>query len=149
MAQSPVVYALVAKRAEIAGIIADLEERTRQARADLAHVDATLRMFDPEAVPQSIKGKRPHKGRGVFANGEISRRIRDALRDAREPIGAESIVRQAMADKGLDPEDKPARQALIRSFLWGLHRMNTIGTVQKVGHGLGARWMVTTDREGK
>ena len=86
MAQSPVIYALVEKRAEIGGTIADLEERTRQARANLAHLDATLRMFDPDAKPQSIKGKRPAKGRGVFANGEISRRIRGALRDAREPV---------------------------------------------------------------
>ena len=77
MAQSPIIYALVAKRSEIGGIIADLEELARQARADLAHIDATLRMFDPDAIPQQIRHKRPAKGRsGPFANGEISRRVR-------------------------------------------------------------------------
>jgi hypothetical protein len=91
MAQSPVIYAPVAKRSEIGGIIADLEERTRQARADLAHIDATLRMFDPDAIPQQIRGKRPTRGRsGLFANGEISRRVRAALGDASQPISAES-----------------------------------------------------------
>ena len=141
MAQSPVIYALVAKRSEIGGIISDLEERTRQARADLAHIDATLLLFDPDAIPQQIRDKRPAKGRsGLFANGEISRRGRAALRDAVEPISAESVVRQAITDKGLDPEDKPMRQAMIRSFLWALHRMQTAGTVQRLGKGLGARW---------
>jgi hypothetical protein len=141
MAQSPVIYALVAKRSEIGGIIADLEERTRQARADLAHIDATLRMFDPDSVPKQIKDKRPAHGRsGLFANGKISRRVRAALRDATEPISAEALVRQTIANKGLDPEDKPMRQATIRSFLWALHRMQTAGTVQRLGKGLGARW---------
>ena len=50
MAQSPVVYALVDKRAEITGLIIDLERRTRQARADLVHVDATLHLFDPDTM---------------------------------------------------------------------------------------------------
>ena len=42
MAQSLIIHALTEKRAEISGRIADLEERIRQARADLAHIDATL-----------------------------------------------------------------------------------------------------------
>jgi hypothetical protein len=141
MAQSPVIYALVAKRGEVGGTIAELEERTRQARADLAHIDATLRLFDPDAIPQQIRDKRPARGRsGLFANGEISRRVRTALRDASKPISAEALVRQTIADKGLDPEDKPMCQAMIRSFLWALHRMQTAGTVQRLGKGLGARW---------
>jgi hypothetical protein len=58
MAQSPIVYALVQKRAEIAGLIIDLEKRTRQGRADLVHVDATRHLFDPDIRPRSIKAKR-------------------------------------------------------------------------------------------
>jgi hypothetical protein len=134
---------VVAKWSEIGGIIADLEERTRQARADLAHIDATLRMFDPDTIPQQLRDKRPARGRsGLFANGEISRRVRAALLDASEPISAKSLVYQTIADKGLDPEDTPMRQAMIRSFLWALHRMQTAGTVQRLGKGLGARWVL-------
>lgn len=142
MAQSPVIYALSRSAAKSAGgVIADLEERTRQARADLAHIDATSRMFDPDSVPHQIRDKRPAHGRsGLFANGEISRRARSALRDAAEPISTEALVRQAIADKGLDLEDKPVRQAMIRSFLWALYRMQSAGTVQRIGKGLGARW---------
>lgn len=140
MAQSPIIHALIEKRAEVSGWIADLEERTRQARADLAHIDATLRLFDPDAIPERIAAKRPTSRNGWFGNGEISRRIRDALRTATEPMAAETIVRGAMADKGLDPEDKAIRQQLNWSFLWALHRMSVDGAVRKVGHGLGAKW---------
>ena len=136
-----VISGLTAKRAEVSGIIADLEERTRQARADLAHIDATLRLFDPDVNIGAIRSKQPAKSRsGLFANGEISRRIREALRDATEPVVAGAIVASAMTDKGLSPDDKPMRIALTRSFLWALHRMHVSGTVRKEGHGLGARW---------
>jgi hypothetical protein len=140
MAQSPIVNALIEKRSAIGGIIADLEERTRQARADLAHIDATLRIFDPSAEPTAIKDKRPYQRSGVFASGEISRRIRDMLRVAQEPLSAETFVRHAMTDKGMEPEDKTARQTLIRAFLWRLHRMHLAGAVTKIGHGIGVRW---------
>jgi hypothetical protein len=104
-------------------------------------------MFDPDFVPQQIRDRRPARGRsGLFANGEISRRVRAALRDATEPVSAEALVRQAIAEKGLDPEDKPMRQGMIRSFLWGLHRMQTAGTVRRLGKGLGARWPLPLER---
>ena len=143
MAQSIVIHALTAKRAEVSGIIADLEERIRQSRADLAHIDATLRLFDPEIKVSAIRAKQPAKERsGLFANGEISKRCREAIRRADgESVAAEDIVRQAMTDKGLDPEDGTIRRDLTRRFLWALHRMNVAGIISKVGHGLGARWV--------
>lgn len=141
MAQSLIIHGLVEKCSEVSGIIADLEERTRQARASLAHIDAVIRLLDPDTDIDGIKPKRPAGTRfGVFGNGEISRRVREAIRDAREPVAAEDIVRQAMTEKGLSPDDKHARQAIVRSFLWALHRMHVAGTVAKVGHGFGARW---------
>jgi hypothetical protein len=75
----------------------------------------------------------------VFGKGEISRRVRETLRFAKEPMSAEEIARAAMVDKGLSVGDGPMRRMLKHSFLSALHRMFTVGTVQKVGHGLGAR----------
>jgi hypothetical protein len=61
MADSIIIGALIQKRAEVSGIIADLEEQTRQARASLAHVDATLLLFDPDAKPEAIRSRSPRK----------------------------------------------------------------------------------------
>lgn len=48
MAESYVVSALVAKRAESAGVIAQTERRLNQFCADLVHLDAALRGFAPK-----------------------------------------------------------------------------------------------------
>ncbi len=61
MAQSPVIYALIEKRGEVSGRIAELEELTRQARADLAHIDATLLMFDPGDNASRDPGESPRQ----------------------------------------------------------------------------------------
>ena len=47
MAESHVVSALVSKRAEIAGLIAPTQQQLGEFRADLAHLDATVRLFAP------------------------------------------------------------------------------------------------------
>jgi len=137
MSHSPVVHGLIAKRAEGSGVIADLEERTRH-----AHIDATIRLFEPEMNPTAIKPVRPAKGRsGIFANGRYRGAAGDAIRKAPpEPVSAESVVIQAMTDKGPDPEYGPMRRDMIRRCPWAMHRMQVAGIIGKVGHGMGARW---------
>ena len=48
MAETHVVSALVDKRAELAGQITRFEQQLGQFRADLTHVDATIRLFAPD-----------------------------------------------------------------------------------------------------
>ena len=55
-------YALAAlreRRAELAGELASLQKRLRQLRESMVHMDATIRLFDPEGDPTKIPGKRP------------------------------------------------------------------------------------------
>jgi len=53
MAGSHVVSASVSKRAEIAGMIARTKQQLGQFRADLAHVDAPIRLFAPAMEPET------------------------------------------------------------------------------------------------
>jgi hypothetical protein len=62
MAESHVVSALVSKRAEIAGLIARTEQQLGQFRADLVHLDATLRLFAPGLEPKTIPAVGWHFG---------------------------------------------------------------------------------------
>lgn len=57
MSEPHVVAALKDKRAELAGIIADLEKGINGHRADLVHIDATLRMFAPDTEADGIRPK--------------------------------------------------------------------------------------------
>ena len=90
MAQSPVIAALIGKCAELAALIADYRQKQEQVRADLIHIDATLRSFDPDAWPHTIRARHPAKPRSeYFANGEIGERHRDAIREANgKPVSA-------------------------------------------------------------
>lgn len=60
MAEPHVVNALVAKRAEMAGLIALHQKQISRLTVDLSHVDATLKLFAPEmdlrtaGTPESI-----------------------------------------------------------------------------------------------
>ena len=51
MAEPHVIGALRNKRAERAGMLRQLEQQLVQQRANLAHVDATMRLFDPDMRP--------------------------------------------------------------------------------------------------
>jgi len=107
MAESHVVSALVNKRAEIAGMIARTEQQLGQFRADLVHLDATLRLFAPDLEPKTIPAKKIRQADLWFEQGELSRRVLDALRRAGEPIRAPDLVRAVIIDKGLDPGGRP------------------------------------------
>jgi hypothetical protein len=48
MAEPHVIGALRNKRAELDGMLRQLEQQLAQQRTNLAHVDATMRLFDPD-----------------------------------------------------------------------------------------------------
>lgn len=145
MGDTFVISGLVAKRAEILGLVQSLEGRIKQARINLAHIDAAILIFDPDAKPTAIRGRKAHERSGWFDPGEKSRFIRETLRTASEPISGEDVARAFMHAKGMVQEDKTARQKMIQSFLSTLGRMASRGLgVQKIGHGLGARWTLST-----
>ena len=54
MAQSVVIGVLSNKRTELAGIVRQLEQQLVQQRTNLAHLDATMRLFDPDIQPKNI-----------------------------------------------------------------------------------------------
>jgi hypothetical protein len=106
MAESHVVSALVEKRAEIAGFICRTEQQLEQFRADLMHLDATLRLFAPDVEPETIRAKVIRQSDGWFDPGEVKRRVLDALRGAARPMRAPELVAAVMIAKGLDPADR-------------------------------------------
>jgi len=70
----------------------------------------------------------------------MSRACREVLRDAAEPLPAETMVRQMMGQRGLDPEDGHQRSTIILRVLQTLHRMAKRGDVTRIGKGVGVLW---------
>jgi hypothetical protein len=141
MEHSIVVNGLVTRASEIQGQIAILEGQLAQRRADLTHLRATIQMFDPSYEGKPIRPKLPAVPRSsYFANGEITRRCREAIRDSSGPVSADDVAVKAMTDKSLDLADKKIRSDMIRRFLWAFQRLGVEGEARKIGNGLGARW---------
>jgi hypothetical protein len=105
MAETHVVSALVAKRSEVAGVIADLERKTAQQRVDLVHVDAVLRLYAPELEPDCIPSRAVRRRNGWFKPGELVRMVLDTLRVASAPMPSREIAAAVMVLRGLDPTD--------------------------------------------
>jgi hypothetical protein len=131
--QPVAVNALRNKRAEIAGMIAMYEREVDRLRAELVHVDATMRLFDPGTDPAAIEPLRRFPRRTeYFARGEVTRRVYDALRDAPE-VRAQDIADQAMRDKGLPDTDRAQRREFVNRVLNVMGDMKRRGKLVKIG----------------
>src|SRR4051812_46781955 len=131
MSTSPVINALIEKRAELAGYLADLERRAIQCRADLVHLDSTLRMFKPDFEPDGIAPKAPAPRRSqYFPKGGISRFCLDTLRRAKGvPISAHDIAARAMRERGLNLDDARLKADFVRRVQWSLNSIRKRGLV--------------------
>ncbi len=98
------VSALSRKRAELAGEVIRAKARLKRLQENLAHVDATLRLFDPDADPAAIKPLRPRKPPRLFRHGELPRLILSALRE-HGPADAHDVTSAVMRGAGMDPAD--------------------------------------------
>ena len=147
MGNTFVISGLKEMRRELAGQIEDLEKRTAHKRADLAHVNAVLRLYDPSAAHDQVRPKAiAHRNR-FFGNGELSRHCLDTLRSAEGlAIPADDIAIATMKAKGMPLGDDPLRQKLLRSTLYALKRLIQRGIVEKIGNGVEPNGSLLADR---
>src|ERR1700676_2770601 len=108
--QPVAVNALRNKRSQLAGDIEYHERQIDLLRADLVHLDAALRLFDPDTDPDDIMPRRRVPRRShYFAKGEQTRRVFEAIRN-HGTVSAVEIAAQAMADKGIPETDRKMRR---------------------------------------
>jgi hypothetical protein len=138
------VGALVRKRGEIAGIIADMEKRLAAHRADLVHIDNALRLMNSPIAGDAIPARKPRpRNTGYFTHGELSRRVYETLR-VRETVSAAELADDALRAKGLD--DKAVRATFIGRFLVRLDQMALRGHVERIKDGQAVRWRLVIEQ---
>ena len=148
MGDTFIISGLRRKHAQILGIISDLDHQIDQHRADLVHIDATLRLLVPDIDLDQIPIRhRPPKRSPYFGHGEITRTCLEAFRDAKGDgwLSADEIAVTAMCRKGLDPDtDRRVRADFMRRILQTLDSLERrYGRVVKSGHGRGIRWKLS------
>lgn len=103
------VFMLRRKRNEIRDAIANYEAKLREARADLAAVLSTLRLFEVSGEPADFT---PYMDLNrLFRRGETTELCMAALA-AEGPLDTRQLTQRVMAAKGLDLNDKVLAQAI-------------------------------------
>ncbi|WMJ09667.1 hypothetical protein [Nitrosomonas sp. sh817] len=116
MSESNVVSSLVAKRAEMSGLIQQYQSEIDRILGEISHLDATIKLFAPELDLRSIRAKKRRVQNKYFKPGECPRLVLDILRKAGCSITSRRIAEAMLQAKGLEttPEmiDQMQRNAL-------------------------------------
>jgi hypothetical protein len=137
----PAVAYLVRLHADIGGKIIENKKQALRLADDMRHVEAVLKMFDPEYSVRAISARRRVIGNPWFKKGTLYRHAMDVLRTAKEPLTVREIVDATLAARGVrDATTKQhyGVQAAVRSSL----ENNAGKSVERVGEGSPRRWQL-------
>lgn len=127
MAEPQIVTTLRNKREQIEQAITLYEKKLAQARADLAHVNATLRMFEsPDArteFPVYVDTLR------LFKRGEIVTICKKALAEE-GPLDTRELALRVIRAKGLDEGDRVLRTSITYRIVQAMRLQLKRGKVE-------------------
>lgn len=96
------VSGLLAKRAELVAFRKGLETELHKVTCDIDHLDAAIRLFDPETTPHAIKR---YATKHRAQKGHLRRFVLAYLRDATEPATSRQITEAWIEARGLNADD--------------------------------------------
>src|SRR5258707_15800874 len=98
MGEPIVILALRRKRDRIEGAIANYKRKIKDAQADLAHVTASLRLFEPSGAPSEFPAYIDLNR--ILRRGETTRLCMSAL-TSEGPLDTRQLAQRVMAAKVL------------------------------------------------
>lgn len=125
---SYVLSGLQRKQREILGAIRAYAAQIAQAKHDLAHINAAIKIM--EGSPENRRAY--IAGRGFFDKGEIAEIAQRHLADG--PLNTREIAERVMVEKGLDPADTNLRNSIVYKTVQALRharRRNAVRMVEK------------------
>ena len=116
---------LVRKQREILGAIRNYEAQIGQAKHDLAHINATIKILEG-----SDNSRAYIVGRGFFDRGEVAG---IAVRHLAEgPLDTTELAERVMGEKDMDPTDRNLRNSVVYKVVQALRHAKRRGTVRVV-----------------
>lgn len=137
MAEPQIVTTLSNKRDELERIIGSYERAIEAARRDLAHVNATLQLFERDGVPNAYPS-RMNLVR-VFRRGEIFSICKAALAQAPSGMDTRELALAVLRAKEMDEGDAVLRKALAWSIINIMRVEHRRGKVADAGMRRGVR----------
>jgi len=138
----PAVDYLVRLHADLGGQILENRKEAKRLADAMMHVEAVIRIFNPEYNVRSISVRRRQKTNPWFKRGTLFREALDVLRKAQGPLTVAEITDGVLAAKGI----KNATRSQWRGIEAGIRaslESNAGKTVQRSGEGVPKRWRVT------
>ncbi|HEY1224702.1 MAG TPA: hypothetical protein VGE54_05690 [Brevundimonas sp.] len=132
------IAGLNAKRAELVKLRAELERETRKVVCDIDHIDACIRLFDPEADVRAVKRyATKHRAK----KGQLKRFVLDRLKEATAPATSLRIAEAWIADRGLRTDD--GTRVMIRKRIGAcLISLRAAGLAKSEAAGSEVRWSI-------
>jgi hypothetical protein len=132
------------KRAEIAGQIVQAEKKVRDLRADLAHVEAAIRILRPGTVLEKVVPRHVEYRPRYFKRGQLMRLIVNHMREhAGEIVVIADIVPIAVGNRALSAHE---RDRLGVTIYQALGRLADRGIVTRAGSGARqSRWTMAKE----
>ena len=138
----PAVDYLIRLHADIGGRIQENKRQAEKLAADMKHVEAVLKMFDPEFNARAISARRRVQGNPWFKRGTLFRQALDVLRGATAPMAVREIADAILAAKGVTDATAKQHEGLQAGVRPSLE--NHAGkTVERVGEGVPRRWKIS------
>lgn len=96
------VSGLVAKHAELSALRDRYKAEIKKLTVDIDHLDAAIRLFDPDADTYAIK---QYVTKHRAQKGSVKRFVLNCLRESDQPLTSRQITEQWAADRGLVCDD--------------------------------------------
>jgi hypothetical protein len=103
-------------------VVSQLERQLSRQQADLTHLDATLRLFDPTIRLTEIRPRRRYVRNIWFGHGECLRLIYDVLRETGQPVTTRELAERIMQIKAIPAAEARTRDLVQRTLLASLNR---------------------------
>lgn len=144
MADPIIPAGLRRKRDEIENVIATYEKRLKEARRDLEHVNATLRLFEAATTPGDVKVYQDvHR---LFRRGEMVELCKAALAK-NGPMDTRELSHHVMRAKGFNKDDNELRKAIAFRIVQALTMQHKRGMIGDAGRRRNVRvWRILTIR---
>ena len=121
--QPSVLHDLTTKRGQIAGQIERCDLEIRRLRAELAHIDAAILVFNPAVDIRAIRPK-PVPPPEAAARGEVTRIVFDTLREVEGAVTPRDMALLLLRERGANPNDHPELTDLLTKRIAACLRAN-------------------------
>ena len=138
------ISGLLRKRGEMTAALEAMRVQLNETLAALDHLDATIRIFNPNIGVHDMPERAPPPPHGAY-RGEVQRFLLHTLRQADAPMTTGQLAEASMQSRRLDSADRTLRKLIGNRIGTSLARLRKGGFIEGRRYSKGAEmeWSLT------